>query len=84
MQIMFANNFERHYEKKNTSDAWWTSHLSQQSSEPAYYIIDCLFQVRPTQNSIMLKNSWKFFAAGSPILKSSSPKLSKQTLMLLH
>ena len=23
-----------------TSDAWWTSHLSQQSSEPAYHIID--------------------------------------------
>ena len=24
-----------------TSDAWWTSHLSQGTSEPAYYIVDC-------------------------------------------
>ena len=24
-----------------TSDAWWMSHLSQQPSEPAYYIVDC-------------------------------------------
>ena len=25
-----------------TSDAWWTSHSSQQPSKPAYYIVDCL------------------------------------------
>ena len=24
-----------------TSDAWLRSHLSQQTSEPAYYIVDC-------------------------------------------
>ena len=24
-----------------TSDTWSTSHLSQQTSEPAYYIVDC-------------------------------------------
>ena len=32
------------YEKKiilGTSDAGLTSHLSQQTSEPAYYIVDC-------------------------------------------
>ena len=24
-----------------TSDAWWMSHSSQQTSEPGYYIVDC-------------------------------------------
>ena len=24
-----------------TSDTWWTSHLSQQPSKPAYHIVDC-------------------------------------------
>ena len=35
--------FARNYEKMilGTSDAWSTSHLSQRTSEPAYYIIDC-------------------------------------------
>ena len=35
----------RNYEKKiileASSEAWLTSHLSPQTSEPAYYIIDC-------------------------------------------
>ena len=34
----------RNYKKKimlGTSDAWSTSHLSQQTSKPAYYIVDC-------------------------------------------
>ena len=43
--MIFTKNFPRNYEKKNiilgTSDAWSTSHLSQQTSEPAYYIVDC-------------------------------------------
>ena len=28
-----------------TSDAWLTSHLSQQPSKPAYYIVDCWISV---------------------------------------
>ena len=42
--MIFAKNFARNYEKKimlGTSDARSTSHLSQQTSEPAYYIVDC-------------------------------------------
>ena len=34
----------RNYKKKimlGTSDAWWMSHSSQQTSEPGYYIVDC-------------------------------------------
>ena len=33
----------RNYENKilGTSDTWSTSHLSQQTSEPTYYIVDC-------------------------------------------
>ena len=41
---MFTKNFARNYEKKiilGTSDAWSTSHLSQRTSKPAYYIVDC-------------------------------------------
>ena len=36
--------YVRNYEKKvilETSDAWSTSHLFQQPSEPEYYIVDC-------------------------------------------
>ena len=43
--MIFAKNFARNYEKKilGTSDAWSTSHFSQQTItiEPAYYIVDC-------------------------------------------
>ena len=33
----------RNYKKimLGTSDAWWMSHLFQQTSEPVYYIVDC-------------------------------------------
>jgi hypothetical protein len=44
IEIIFATNFARNYEKRmilGTSDAWSTSHLSQQTSKPAYYIVDC-------------------------------------------
>ena len=44
IETMFAKNFARNCEKKiilGTSDAWSTSHLSQRTSEPAYYILDC-------------------------------------------
>jgi hypothetical protein len=40
----FEKNFARNYENKiilGTSDAWSMSHLSQQTSEPAYNILDC-------------------------------------------
>ena len=42
--MIFAKNFARNYEKMiilETSDAWSMSRLSQQTSEPAYYIVDC-------------------------------------------
>ena len=32
-----------------TSDAWSTSHLSQWTSEPAYYIVDCRISRKPVQ-----------------------------------
>ena len=40
--MIFAKNFARNCEKKmlGTSDAWSTSHLSQRTSKPAYYILD--------------------------------------------
>ena len=45
IETIFAKNFARNYEKKRiilgTSDAWSTSHLSQRTSKPAYYIVDC-------------------------------------------
>jgi Uri superfamily endonuclease len=44
IETIFANNFARNYEKiiiLGTSDACSTSHLSRQTSEPAYYIVDC-------------------------------------------
>ena len=44
METIFATNFARNYEKKiilGISDAWMTSHLSQRTSEPEYYIVDC-------------------------------------------
>ena len=44
IETVFAKNFARNYEKKKilgTSDTWSTSHLSQQTSKPAYYIVDC-------------------------------------------
>ena len=33
-----------------TSDAWSTSHLSQQTSEPAYYTVDCRIFCNPPVN----------------------------------
>ena len=48
IETIFAKNFARNYGKKmilGTSDAWSTSHLSQQTSKPEYYILDCrIFQ----------------------------------------
>ena len=44
MKRFFAKNFARNYETKiilGTSDAWLMSRLSQQPSNPAYYIEDC-------------------------------------------
>ena len=41
---IFSKNFARNHEKiiiLGASDAWPTSHLSQQTSEPLYYIVDC-------------------------------------------
>ena len=43
IETVLAKNFETLYEKKiipGKSDAWMTSHLSHQSSKPAYYIVD--------------------------------------------
>ena len=43
--------FARKYEKRiilGTSDTWSTSHLSQQTREPAYYILDCWIFVQCT------------------------------------
>ena len=43
--MIFAKNFTRNCEKKpilGTSDGWSMSRLSQQPSNPAYYIEDCL------------------------------------------
>ena len=43
MKGLFAKKFARFYEKKiilGTSDTWSTIHLSQQTSEPSYYILD--------------------------------------------
>ena len=41
--MIFAKNFARFYEKKilGTSDPWSTSHSSQQTTKPAYHIVDC-------------------------------------------
>ena len=42
--MIFAKNFAREYGEKiilGTSDPWSSSHLSQQTSKPAYYIVDC-------------------------------------------
>ena len=44
IETIFVKNFARNYEKKiilGTSDAWSTSHLSQRTSKPAYYIVHC-------------------------------------------
>ena len=44
METIFAKNVARNCEKKiilRTSDAWSMSHLSQRTSKPAYYIVDC-------------------------------------------
>ena len=39
-----------------TSDAWSTSHLSQQTSEPAYYIVDCrIFSFRGNYSFLNLE-----------------------------
>ena len=41
---MFATNLQEIMKKRiklGTSDAWSTSHLFQQTSEPVYYIADC-------------------------------------------
>ena len=39
-----------------TSDAWWTIHLTQQTSEsePAYYFVDCRILKLPTKNIAQL------------------------------
>ena len=39
-----------------TSDAWSTSHLSQQPSKPAYYIVDC--QILHASISSISLESW--------------------------
>ena len=42
-----------------TSDDWSTSHLSQQTSEPAYYIVDC--RISSQRNSSLLgKKKYSF------------------------
>ena len=49
--MIFAKNFARNYEKKiilGTSDAWSMSHLSQQPSDPAYYIEDFCITISTT------------------------------------
>ena len=53
-------NFARNYEKRiilGTSDAWLTSHLSQQNCKPAYYTVDCqIYKPRDSRaNSHKLK-----------------------------
>ena len=43
MEMVFAKNFARFYEKKiilGTSDAWSTIRLANPPREPAYYIVD--------------------------------------------
>ena len=39
MPSLYIRNYEN--EILGTSDTWSTSHLSQQTSEPTYYIVDC-------------------------------------------
>ena len=57
--MIFAKNSARNYEKKiilGTSDAWTTSHLSQGTSKPAYYIVDCRILNLQERN---LNTDWK-------------------------
>ena len=47
-----------------TSDAWSTSHLSKQTSEPAYYVVDCrifgwLFRTQGTEIIYQIAGSSK-------------------------
>ena len=55
---MFVKNFARNYENKiilGTSDTWWMSHLSQQTSKPAYDLVDCwILKVRSYLNIIAM------------------------------
>ena len=56
--MVFAKNFARFYEKKvilGTSDAWSTSCLSHQVSEPAYYIVDCRIYVLHNRSHAIAK-----------------------------
>jgi hypothetical protein len=59
----------RNYQKKNmlgTSDAWSTSHSSQRTSEPAYYIVDCQISIVNSVSQVIgfllwrVKISWIF------------------------
>ena len=60
MDRIFAKNFARNYEKKmlGTSDAWSTSCLAQQPSDPEYYIEDWLISINKvwisTENKILI------------------------------
>ena len=44
IETILAKDVVRNYEL-GTSEAWLTSHLSQQTSEPAYHIVDCRIYV---------------------------------------
>ena len=49
IEMIFGKNFARNCEKRiifGTSDTWLMSHLSQRTSKPAYYTVDCrIFEV---------------------------------------
>ena len=52
IETIFAKNHAKNNEKRillETSDAWSKSDLSQQTSEPAYYIVDCRISRRRPQ-----------------------------------
>ena len=59
IETNFAKSFARNHEKEilGTSDAWSSSHLSQQTSKPAYHTVDYqiqydFFKVRSNQTDL--------------------------------
>ena len=67
IETIFAKNFAKNHERKiilGSSDAWSTSNLSQQTSEPVYYIVDCrIFSlpIKPDQFDLIQWNRVKKF-----------------------
>ena len=57
---IFAMNFARSYEKKilGISNGWSMSHLSQGTSEPAYYIVDCWISRKYRTRALKRRRQW--------------------------